>query len=730
METIKRAMSKKHVKTIVLIVLTVLSASIIFSLLHLSQTGLLLPRAYDRAQHFSQHELYEELKDFELLENRVIRSTSGDPWIIVNTDSDVAGDMLIIRIRNLSVDETSAQVFFVPPGEPFSEENSIRFTLKNGDNTLRLPDSGNAHFRLDLAESPDISMVVSEVTLRHSGDMISTSSFWLMIAILTLICAVVLYFLVFKTAYVKTLFLSAKKMPPDDSDEQENMVTATKRKLVSILYYTAASLMPSIFLFINYNHNRHVSHLVFWHVLILAGIFAVIGIVLFIVVRFVVRNREGALLLSLLFWILFWFYETMFDAVGSMFTHLSISTTAFTVFLVLLLCVIALPIRRYVVPTLKVRQIFISLAFVIVGFFVFNLAPGVNNEIQLHRARAAGVDTEPFHIKREFYIDETLPAPDIYWFHLDGMVSMETMERFFGVPQDHLREELVNRGFILYAEAELFAGRTDPALVSLFSPTFYDTFFGEVLNRYSTELYRTRRENISSDLGNVGLTLTYLRDNYEFTHALIERGYSIDNMFPNPMDNVYRTQHTSFWHRILERSNDLPELLNQTTPINITPISEREDLQIHLAYMHSDYFISRFTFYFYVDTHMYNVWEHDPTITYDDDIAVQQSAIHVYHYAYEQLVQKVLEHVDTILESNSNAVIVLQADHGLHLEHTQNHLLDLGYSLEQVVELVHSVFSAVRIPEQYGGLDAPLAPLNVSRELVNRFVGLNYELLP
>jgi hypothetical protein len=53
-----------------------------------------------------------------------------------------------------------------------------------------------------------------------------------------------------------------------------------------------------------------------------------------------------------------------------------------------------------------------------------------------------------------------------------------------------------------------------------------------------------------------------------------------------------------------------------------------------------------------------------------------------------------------------------------------------GYTKEQIVELMHSVFSAVRIPDEYGGLDEPIAPLNITRELINRFVGDNYELLP
>ena len=54
-------------------------------------------------------------------------------------------------------------------------------------------------------------------------------------------------------------------------------------------------------------------------------------------------------------------------------------------------------------------------------------------------------------------------------------------------------------------------------------------------------------------------------------------------------------------------------------------------------------------------------------------------------------------------------------------------LLDLGYTEDQLMDLWLSVMSAVRIPQQYGDLDEPVDPLYITRLLVNRFVGENYE---
>jgi hypothetical protein len=55
---------------------------------------------------------------------------------------------------------------------------------------------------------------------------------------------------------------------------------------------------------------------------------------------------------------------------------------------------------------------------------------------------------------------------------------------------------------------------------------------------------------------------------------------------------------------------------------------------------------------------------------------------------------------------------------------------EMGFSDSEQIKALTSTISAVRIPYQYGGLDHALAPQNITRELVNRFVGQNYTLLP
>jgi len=117
-----------------------------------------------------------------------------------------------------------------------------------------------------------------------------------------------------------------------------------------------------------------------------------------------------------------------------------------------------------------------------------------------------------------------------------------------------------------------------------------------------------------------------------------------------------------------------------------------------------------------------NVVDNTPVSLIDTDL------LYLVHHEYAA--QVMLTTVDLILDWNPNAVVIIQGDHGIHSNETHEYMMKMGYTLPQVLEMKHSVISAVRIPPKYGGLGEPVAPLNIPRMLVNRFVGENYEMLP
>jgi hypothetical protein len=110
--------------------------------------------------------------------------------------------------------------------------------------------------------------------------------------------------------------------------------------------------------------------------------------------------------------------------------------------------------------------------------------------------------------------------------------------------------------------------------------------------------------------------------------------------------------------------------------------------------------------------------------------------LQLYLPQHQYTVKQMMAQIDIIIENDPNAVIILQADHGIHGigpgpdVYNSRFMFERGYSLEDQLNLNLSVISAVRIPPQYGKLSQPLDPLDIARYLVNHFVGKgNYDYL-
>jgi len=98
-----------------------------------------------------------------------------------------------------------------------------------------------------------------------------------------------------------------------------------------------------------------------------------------------------------------------------------------------------------------------------------------------------------------------------------------------------------------------------------------------------------------------------------------------------------------------------------------------------------------------------------------------------------------LKFINIILENDPDAVIVLQADHGLHCLPDPSiwgidKVLDaFSCTSEEAAALWNQVMSAVRLPKERVTPETKLIlsdPRNMSRYLVNNYVGNNYEYIP
>ena len=82
-------------------------------------------------------------------------------------------------------------------------------------------------------------------------------------------------------------------------------------RLNNVLCFIAAFCMPNNLLFDLYNRNRVANHIIFNHVLILAGVLAIVGFLLFKLFKWIAGSTEGGLMLAIIFWLCFRFFEAL-----------------------------------------------------------------------------------------------------------------------------------------------------------------------------------------------------------------------------------------------------------------------------------------------------------------------------------------------------------------------------------------------------------------------------------
>jgi len=499
-----------------------------------------------------------------------------------------------------------------------------------------------------------------------------------------------------------------------------------------ILYYAASFLLPGVFLFFLYTQNVAANFLRLEHALIVAAILGLAGLVGFVLLRLISKNKGMAIALSAFVWIFFWFFEGIaapLNAVGRL--------AAIVVVAVVVLGA-ALTTRLIKINLSKIQIVFTALAGVICLLFVINFGgaiwagrSGPAPDMQFENS------TEPtFYVRRDFYVSPHLPTPDVYWIHLDGMVSLSTFERFWGENQDHVRHELASRGFVIDEGAYLRnAAGTHVAVPMLLSPAFYDNYLGIILNALDEGFGEDVRWQLNAILAADEVCLYYdVATHFELLNAFLAAGYYVQGttdwwplVDPDHMsgDHTHLTRFRQAWNAFMR--TDMPQMLSATTPLNFEAIHKMVWGDAALLTATQNDHMPTLTWIYYENTHGWFWFSYCPSFDGRHGYEAEK-ILDLYPIGWELIIANVLTAIDEILNRNPDAVIVLQSDHGLHRRTTQQHMVDIGLPHDVSMELIHSVFSAVRIPNAFGGLDAPIAPINIARELVNRFVGPNYDM--
>jgi len=553
---------------------------------------------------------------------------------------------------------------------------------------------------------------------------------------------------------------------------EDHTVTKSKTKQVSekLLYIATAISIPNIFLFYLYNNNVDENNIRLSHTYILALFFAVVSVCVFLLFYWLVQNKGGALVALTLLWAAFWLFESLYSAAVAYISY----RRELLVYLAGGIAGLVFFFRWYKPKILTNRFAANTFAVIVCILFVYNLVPGLYNHIVELRGVSRGHTL--YELKRNFTIDDSLPSPDIYWFHLDGMLGFDAVEKYFGEDQESLKNELTSRGFLLNEDARLKASCTQLALPALTSPGFYDSYFGDILAEATDNALRPKvRSSVNKRLREDGVRYNEdILPNPELFYAFIDAGYrqatfAISGFFPFA-DRIYLNARTAalagevFKARLdtLSAITDLEQLLISTTPLSIVgeqltsfierrnkalwePIPKYSEQLSQLRKRPYISFIESQLYKYLIDS--FNI--QSPKLIYAvnslakspyNKIAKSEGSNYplpdnpdavdlLYFEQHEYATEVMLTAIDMVLEINPDAIIILQADHGVHTHTTLAYLEDVGYSLDEMMDFNYSTFSAVRIPPQYGVLSEPLDPLDIARYLVNHFVGWNYEML-
>jgi len=530
----------------------------------------------------------------------------------------------------------------------------------------------------------------------------------------------------------------------------------TKTLLIS------SALLPVIPMLFLYNHNS--AYLSFWQVCIYCIFLILIVMLLNKLIRsifkptFPIHSELIAFIACLAFVCFVFAYDGIYDKILKYYIN---------PYIFLLIAPAAAYIIAFLFSKIISKIKTTSYASIInVAVFVMVLM----NVLPLFKVALQTENTE-IKFKTNFTVNEKAYSPNVYWILCDGLLGFDAMEKYFNDSQSELIQKLQSRGFIINKSAMLESGHnTRIAVPALMCPNYYDIRLKTILDDHTSAM---------KAYSSLNLELSNTRYNNELINAFKEKGYTTISMSLD--EDVFFPTTDYFYYVAAHYTSDeeyaqLPAIIENANVESEGFYQSRfrtEKLgQIFLGGLPSKIFdfvygynkqkkplSTKCTFTSSVLANGENSGRYTVLIDSVYDALYSESILEpkfiiihslMAHYPFifnengglnentfsasaykghHTYAAKVLVNIiDMIVEKDPDAVIVLQADHGLH-----------GLSEEQIdswfgissdpLDIWNNVFSAIQVPEKYENGEEIYAitnPLNISRYLVNSFVGKNY----
>jgi len=245
-----------------------------------------------------------------------------------------------------------------------------------------------------------------------------------------------------------------------------------------ILYLTAAVLVPCAPLFFLYNQNA-TEGLQFSYCVIFGAALAIFSVIIHIVLSFVMGKRGAALMIVMLFWAAFWYFDSLHGVILLVTKELVKKKQRLPVSIVIILTVIAAVF--IILNHVKLNKLVsTTVALVLCMLFAFNFVPAA---IAVTKEQMAKSNEKPYELKSKFNVNKEFPRPNVYWLHMDGMMGFSAFEQYFGDLQTELKNTLNELGFVINEDARTGGGMTMASVPGLLSPTFLDTWLSAEYER-------------------------------------------------------------------------------------------------------------------------------------------------------------------------------------------------------------------------------------------------------
>lgn len=500
-----------------------------------------------------------------------------------------------------------------------------------------------------------------------------------------------------------------------------------ENRISSLLLTLVSGLIPLILYLHLTVQNRTL--LPFWVDFINPVCIGLFCIGIFLTGRRLFQNNLLAALLSQFPTLFFYTYRSYNSLVLDRLTR-GVSTLYLALFalfgVILILC-----FRKWKFESSYRGNIFFSC--VVFLLFLFQCVSFLN----LHFQQNSCVDERFVHSPK---VSSSLPSPNIYWIHCDGFLGIHSFQKYFHDSLDSFRNELRKKSFFIYDSAYLTAScSTKVAVTALMNPDFYDRFLIHHVQPERNAVWEFKNENLLAFYRLIAnqFYLAFEKKQYQVTvlpkdswsSSYIERLSSMNEYYnaylqtksidifgyiARWMPNSFFLKNKEYLKAVSVDRSDCPDADKDYIRNNLLDIHAIQNLPIpdHPSLTIIKCFAA-----------------HTP-YAYDEkgkrrNSSPDHSDPEDYKPQHLLTTRVLLWTVENILEKDPDAVIVLQADHGLHCT-TERQFREYFGEKCNPHELWNQVFSAVRIPKKFRNGDEKYmarTPLNIVRYLINSFVG-------